>query len=176
MSRMYHAPQSQQTVMHACCAAGVNYGSGANGGVHIGSNSYITFGGGSSAYTGLGANNPARPSIHIGSQDNSWKQLWGGAANGCYRWVAEGMTTRTGHGSSADSTVAVTQPHSCRQHCGSHSATQRTYDLTMDNRTCCLRVIPACGPFHRKGVSAADRRIPVQLPLKSAGHLEPCTD
>ncbi len=68
--------------------AGVNYGSGANGGVHIGSNSYITFGAGSAEYSGLSASNPARPSIHIGSQDNSWKGVWAGAVSGCYRYAA----------------------------------------------------------------------------------------
>jgi hypothetical protein len=68
--------------------AGTNYGNGANGGVHIGSNSYITFGGGATDYASLGPSIPARPSIHISSRDNSWKQLWAGpASNGCFRWV-----------------------------------------------------------------------------------------
>lgn len=79
---------SAQPAFGCLATAGVNYGNGANGGVNIGSNSYITFGGGSTEYNGLAANNPTRPSIHIGSQDNSWKQVWAGASNGCYRWVA----------------------------------------------------------------------------------------
>jgi hypothetical protein len=73
---------------YCLCPAGVNYGSGANGGVHIGSNSYITFGAGSDLYSSLGPSNPARPSIHIGSQDNSMKGVWAGAVSGCFRWAA----------------------------------------------------------------------------------------
>jgi hypothetical protein len=39
--------------------SGTNYGTRLNGGIFVGSNSYITFGGGSRAFTGLGASSPA---------------------------------------------------------------------------------------------------------------------
>ena len=55
---------------------GVNYGKGLNGGIYVGSNSYITFGGGSSVYSGLTVSNPARPHIQIGSGDRSWQRLY----------------------------------------------------------------------------------------------------
>lgn len=58
----------------------------------ISSNSYITFGGNSTAFSGLGPSNPALPTIHIGSQNNFLNQLWVGNVTsmsllGCYRWV-----------------------------------------------------------------------------------------
>ncbi len=71
---------------HGRRPAGTNYGNGANGGVYIGSNSYITFGGGATISDGLGSAVPAMPTIHVGSEDNSWKAVWGGAVSGgCYR-------------------------------------------------------------------------------------------
>jgi hypothetical protein len=53
-----------------------NYGNNANGGVWVGSNGYITFGGSSSQYSGLGASNPALRAIHVGSTDSSWNALY----------------------------------------------------------------------------------------------------
>ena len=55
---------------------GVNYGNGNNGGIFIGTNSYITFGAGSSTFFGLGANNPPVPTIHIGSGDKSYQRIY----------------------------------------------------------------------------------------------------
>lgn len=43
---------------------GRNYGNNANGGIWIGTNSYITFGQGSSNYSSLGPSNPPLPTIH----------------------------------------------------------------------------------------------------------------
>lgn len=44
--------------------------------VHIGSNSYATFGGGSTAYSGISASNPPFRGIHISSADNSFQRLY----------------------------------------------------------------------------------------------------
>ena len=46
--------------------------------VYIGTNSYITFGSGSNAYSGLGPAYPAIPKIMIGSADNSGTSIWKG--------------------------------------------------------------------------------------------------
>jgi hypothetical protein len=43
--------------------------------VFVGSNSYLTFGGGSTTYTGLGASNPGYPSIHICAGDWSYQTV-----------------------------------------------------------------------------------------------------
>lgn len=42
---------------------------------YIGSNSYITFGSGSSVYSGLSASNPALNKIHLGAADNSYQRV-----------------------------------------------------------------------------------------------------
>jgi hypothetical protein len=42
---------------------------------YIGSNSYITFGSGSSAYSGLSGSNPGFNKIHIGAADNSYQRV-----------------------------------------------------------------------------------------------------
>lgn len=39
------------------------------------SNTYITFGGGSTAYSGLSASNPPYDKIHIAGKDNSWQRV-----------------------------------------------------------------------------------------------------
>ncbi len=49
---------------------GVNYTS-----FFVGSNSYITFGSGSSAFSGLSGSNPNVPTLHIGSADNSYQRV-----------------------------------------------------------------------------------------------------
>ncbi|MFM8871433.1 MAG: fibronectin type III domain-containing protein [Actinomycetota bacterium] len=49
---------------------GSNYNS-----VFIGSNTYITFGSGSSAYNGLSASNPAIPGVHMCAADNSYQRV-----------------------------------------------------------------------------------------------------
>lgn len=48
----------------------VNYNS-----IFVGSNSYITFGNGSSQYSSLSGGNPSVPTLHIGSADNSWQRV-----------------------------------------------------------------------------------------------------
>ena len=41
----------------------------------VGSNTYLTFGGGSNNYSGLSASNPAYPKIMMGASDNSYQRL-----------------------------------------------------------------------------------------------------
>jgi hypothetical protein len=55
---------------------GVDFGANASGGVYVASNGFITFGGSSLAYEGLGPANPPFKSVHIGSKDASWRGLW----------------------------------------------------------------------------------------------------
>ena len=43
--------------------------------VYVGSNSFLTFGGGSSSYSGLGTSNPALPSVHICAGDWSYQTV-----------------------------------------------------------------------------------------------------
>jgi hypothetical protein len=64
------------TIPFAFSFGNTNYGMGANGGVSIGSNGYITFGGASTAYSGLGPANPPFRSVHVGSTDSSWSALY----------------------------------------------------------------------------------------------------
>lgn len=66
----------QVTIPFSFFFDGVNYGNNNNGGVYIGTNSYITFGAGSSAYSGLGPTNPSVPTIHIGSGDKSYQRIY----------------------------------------------------------------------------------------------------
>lgn len=61
---------------------GTNYGNDANGGIYVGTNSYITFGAGSSVYSSLSATNPALKAIHIGSGDYSLQRLYGAYQSG----------------------------------------------------------------------------------------------
>lgn len=44
--------------------------------IFVGSNSYITFGTGSSVYSNLSASNPALPKIMLGSADNSYQRIY----------------------------------------------------------------------------------------------------
>jgi len=54
--------------------------------VHVNSNSFVTFGAGAFAYSGLGASVPALPTLHIGSSDNYITSLYAGVtAAGDYR-------------------------------------------------------------------------------------------
>lgn len=84
-----------QTLAGPCAVAGKNYGNSANGGVFIGSNTYITFGEGSTVYSGISSSTPALPAIHIGSGDNSWKAVWAGPSAGCHRCVHSVDGSRT---------------------------------------------------------------------------------
>lgn len=43
--------------------------------IFLGSNSYMTFGSGSSLYSGLSASNPAIPKMMFGASDNSWQRV-----------------------------------------------------------------------------------------------------
>lgn len=68
--------------------------------IYIGTNSYITFGSGSSAYSALSASNPAVPKIFIVSGDRSGQRIYygteGTAPNRTYRVVFEGSTGTSG--------------------------------------------------------------------------------
>jgi len=76
---------------------GTNYGNGNNGGVYVGTNSYISFGGSSTSWS-TSATNPALKTIHIGSRDNSLQRLYGGyeSANNWYRLRFEGTASSSG--------------------------------------------------------------------------------
>ena len=50
--------------------------------VFIGSNTYITFGNGSSAYASLSASNPPFPGVHMCAKDNSWQLMMWKLENG----------------------------------------------------------------------------------------------
>ena len=66
--------------------------------VYIGSNSYATFGGGSSNYNGLSASNPAFPKIMWGAADNSWQRVASFTQGTLYtriRWEGNGSTSGT---------------------------------------------------------------------------------
>jgi VCBS repeat-containing protein len=53
--------------------------------VFVGSNSYLTFGNGSTAYRDLRASHPSIPGIHIGAYDNSYQAVYAGSeGNGSY--------------------------------------------------------------------------------------------
>jgi hypothetical protein len=74
---------------------GIDYGARMDG-VYVGSNSYITFGNGSSAFSGLSASNPPFPAIHIGSADNSWQRLLVGGNTEKYKIRFEGSASSGG--------------------------------------------------------------------------------
>ena len=44
--------------------------------VYVGSNTYMTYGGGSTQYSGLSASSPARPGVHICAADNSYQKVF----------------------------------------------------------------------------------------------------
>lgn len=54
----------------------VNFLGGTFNRVYIGSNSYATFGGGSTAYSGISASNPPYRGIHISAADNSYQRIY----------------------------------------------------------------------------------------------------
>jgi len=70
------------------------------GEIYVGTNSYITFGGGSSAYSGLGFNNPAVQKIMISAADNSCQRVYygieGSSPNRTYRVRFEGTNSTSG--------------------------------------------------------------------------------
>jgi len=68
--------------------------------IYIGTNSYLTFGGGSTAFSGLSGSNPFRPKIMIGAADNSVQRIYhgveGDAPNRTYRVIVEGNASVSG--------------------------------------------------------------------------------
>lgn len=79
----------------------VNYLSTSYSEVFIGTNTYITFGGGSSNYAGLDATNPAFPKIMISCADNSCQRIYygteGSAPNRTFRIRYEGTASISGN-------------------------------------------------------------------------------
>jgi hypothetical protein len=68
--------------------------------VFVGTNSYITFGSGSSAFSGLGGNVPAFPKIMVSAADNSGQRIYfgtvGTAPNRIYVIIFEGTASASG--------------------------------------------------------------------------------
>lgn len=68
--------------------------------IYVGTNMYVTFGGGSSSYSGLGASNPAFPKIMWCAADHSVQRIYygveGTAPNRTYRVRVEGHTDYSG--------------------------------------------------------------------------------
>jgi len=68
--------------------------------VYPGTNMYLTFGLGSTVYSGLSATNPAIPKIMVGAADNSAQRLYHGvegtAPNRTYRIIVEGNASTSG--------------------------------------------------------------------------------
>lgn len=63
---------------------------------YVGSNTYITGGAGSIAYSALGPNNPPLPSFHLGSDDNSYQQVFSLTGKNFVRVRYEGTAATTG--------------------------------------------------------------------------------
>ena len=66
-----HKVALRSRLSRCALAAGKNYGNNLNGGIFLSSNMFVTFGGASQAYSGLGPNNPPVPTLHVGGSDNS---------------------------------------------------------------------------------------------------------
>ena len=68
--------------------------------VHLGTNSYLTFGGGSTNSTNISSTNPGFPKIMVGGADRSAQRVWygvtGTGADRIFRLVYEGTSTTTG--------------------------------------------------------------------------------
>lgn len=60
------------------------------------SNTYITFGTGSTVYSSLSATNPPYPKIMLGSADNSWQRVWSLNTSKYYRIRYEGTRSTGG--------------------------------------------------------------------------------
>jgi hypothetical protein len=67
---------------------------------YVGTNGYVTFGGGSDAYSALGATNPGYPKIMVSANDNSAQRIYygteGSAPNRTFRIRFEGTGATTG--------------------------------------------------------------------------------
>jgi hypothetical protein len=105
----------------------------------VGSNTYITFGAGSSAYFGLilgPTPNPALPAIHLGSRDNSyqrgWTKTWSDRAT--IRYEGNGITSGTagspGLVYEATFFKAVGSAQYIQFNIGNHNATGGTFGVT----------------------------------------------
>ena len=70
-----------------------------NGNVFVGSNSYVTFGGESTAYERLDGKNPAFPTLFIGSADTSVQRLMSGYDSRGWRVRFEGTNDTIGNSS-----------------------------------------------------------------------------
>jgi hypothetical protein len=68
--------------------------------VYVGTNFYITFGGGSTVYSAIGASNPLLPKIMVSAADNSAQRIYygteGSAPNRTYRVRLEGHNNASG--------------------------------------------------------------------------------
>lgn len=78
----------------------ITFNEASYGEIYVGTNSYITFSGGSSAYSGLGFNNPATQKIMISAADNSCQRIYygteGSSPNRTYRVRFEGTSSASG--------------------------------------------------------------------------------
>ena len=68
---------------------GRDFGNDLNGGIYIGSNSFITFGFGSNSYSGFSATNPGL-GILVNAADRAWEYVYAGIENGNFRVRWEG--------------------------------------------------------------------------------------
>jgi len=76
----------------------------------ISPNGYITFGAGSSEYTGLGNTNPALPKIFINAMDDSMQKVYVRSSDNTFRVRIEGNTNPGGTGSARVHEVAFINP------------------------------------------------------------------
>jgi hypothetical protein len=74
----------------------VDYGNGANGGVYVGSNTYINFGCMTTALGSFSASSPSCPTLFLGAADNSYQQVFGINTGTGYRLRYEGATGTSG--------------------------------------------------------------------------------
>jgi hypothetical protein len=83
--------------------AQVEYGNGTNGGIHLSSNAYLTFGGSGSAFSNLGPSSPPFPTLFLGAGDNSYQRVYAGMeASGSGRVRYEGTAATTGNAGAPD--------------------------------------------------------------------------
>ena len=73
-------------------------------------NGYITFGAGSSEYTGLGASNPALPKIFLNAMDDSMQKVFVRSTANTFRVRVEGNTAPSGSGSPRVHEIAFFNP------------------------------------------------------------------
>lgn len=73
--------------------------------IFVGSNSYVTFGFSTNAYSSLDANNPVGPKLLIGGADRSWNQLYGGQFNPTNGGLAYRIHWKGNSGTSGSGTV-----------------------------------------------------------------------